>query len=106
MLPGIVPLGETHLIPGAQVPDHGLASLPTHALSYQKLLEAVARLSPNVCPSVVLRAHQFLQLSARLVGCGSLPPRGVTAEKVLSFIFSVLNSTHTLFSGCDQLATQ
>ena len=81
-MPGIVPLGFTNLLSKDQAPDHGLAPLPTRTLSYQALRESVAGLSPNMCPSVVVMTSQYLQLSARLVGCGSLPPSGVTVEKV------------------------
>ena len=81
-MPCIRLLGYTHLVARDQLPDFLESPLPSCTLSCQALRESVAKLSPALCPSVAVMTSTFLHLSARMVGCGSLPPSGVTVEKV------------------------
>ena len=80
-MPGIVPLGNQAASSLPYPPALGSAGMRSCGPSYQVLLTAVAAgARPHTCPTVAVCVEKFLQLSARLAGCGGSPPK-VTAEK-------------------------
>ena len=86
-MPGIVPLGNQAASSLPYTPALGSAGMRSHGPSYQVLLAAIAAgARPHTCPTVAVCVEKFLQLSARLAGCGGSPPK-VTAEKqVMSLV--------------------
>ena len=92
-MPGIVPLGNQAAPTPVYSPALGSAGLRSRAPSYQALLASMsAGASPDTCPSL----EKFLQLSARLAGCGGSPPKEVTVEKVMRLRLCT-SLTHTFF---------
>ena len=94
-MPGIAPLGK----PATYTPPLGSVRMRSCGPSYQVLQAAIAagaRLP--TCPTVAICVEKFLQLSARLAGCGDSPPK-VTAEKKVMSLFLCTSLLHTLSLG-------
>ena len=85
-MPGIVPLGN-QATGVCYAPALGSAGLRSRCPSYKALLAAIAAgARPHTCPTVACCVEKFLQLSARLVGCGDSPPKEVAEEQVMSLV--------------------
>ena len=86
-MPGIVPLGNQAASTPSYAPALGFAGLRSRCPSYKALLAAIAAgARPHTCPTVAFCVEKFLQLSARLVGCGDSPPKEVAEEQVMSLV--------------------
>ena len=93
-MPGIVPLGNLEQQPTPSYSPALGTRLKSCAPSYQALLASVpAGSRPGTCLSM----EKFLQLTARLTGCGGSPPKDVSVEKVMRLgLCTIL--THTFLS--------
>ena len=105
-MPGIVPLGNQAASSLLYTPALGSAGMRSCGPSYQVLQAAIAAgARPHTCPTVAICVEKFLQLSARLAGCGGSPPK-VTAEKKVMSVVLCTSLIHTLSVGSVHHAPQ